>query len=520
MHPRRRVGPSHDHHERAADRVAGRVAGGAAPPSAAGRHDPGGPVDAGTERAIRRARGGGRALPGRWRGPMERAVGADLGTVRLHTGAVADRLSRSLGAEAFTTGADIFFRRGGYAPDTATGRHVLAHELAHVAQQRSAAAGPGPTADPAPPPIQRYIASVNHPLRDPKAEPKDDYGTYRSLDVALAADRGGSGIHKGANTATKGGTFDDLSKGETEVELRRDENLYLVGHGMRGYIGNKGPATVAGAIDNIAPADWRGTIYSLNCWSAFKGEGTPSSGLELLTKALGEKGRPGIRAVGPAGVSIRHRSWLGEADTTLGVKAVVASLGDEEKTFKQVVKEAHEAVGIKDPEKDFDAALRGTFSEDIGLGQPIGVERKADFATGWGRKFQVQVVDMLHEDARLKDAIGTRVIFPPDGHVEVTFGAPEQRELVDAVREVVTSPTGPVVEDHPVEVRVSPSVTRSLEEHTPDRRPEPRVPTVPTTEPRPPDPRPWTWLEIAGIGAVAVTVVTAGVLLVRHLTNR
>jgi hypothetical protein len=101
---------------------------------------------------------------------------------------------------------------------------------------------------------------------------------------------------------------------------------------------------------------------------------------------------------------------------------------------------------------------------------------------------------------------------------------PERRELEAAVRDVVTSPSRPVVEERPVEVRVSPSVTRSLNDRPVERRPEPPVSTVPTTvratETRPLEPRPWTWLEIAGVGAVAVAVVTAGVVLVRHLTNR
>jgi hypothetical protein len=42
-------------------------------------------------------------------------------------------------AVAFTAGSDIFFRAGAYAPDTADGRHLLAHEAVHVVQQ---AAGP------------------------------------------------------------------------------------------------------------------------------------------------------------------------------------------------------------------------------------------------------------------------------------------------------------------------------------------------------------------------------------------
>ncbi|GAA4609864.1 hypothetical protein BJY16_007546 [Actinoplanes octamycinicus] len=96
-----------------------------------------------------RARGTGAALDDAVRAPMEAAFGADFGAVRVHTGGAADRLSRALGAHAFTTGRDIFFRAGGYEPDTTAGRRLLAHELTHVVQQSAAvAAGELSVSDP------------------------------------------------------------------------------------------------------------------------------------------------------------------------------------------------------------------------------------------------------------------------------------------------------------------------------------------------------------------------------------
>jgi hypothetical protein len=70
------------------------------------------------------------------RGPFEQAFGADLGAVRVHTSNEADRLSRSLNAEAFTTGSDIFFSKGTFNPGTSGGTKLLAHELSHVVQQQ------------------------------------------------------------------------------------------------------------------------------------------------------------------------------------------------------------------------------------------------------------------------------------------------------------------------------------------------------------------------------------------------
>src|SRR2546425_8900069 len=78
---------------------------------------------------------GGRALDDGLRARMEPAFGADLGAVRIHTGAAATALNQSLGARAFTSGTDIFFSDGEYRPRTAAGQHLLAHELTHTIQQ-------------------------------------------------------------------------------------------------------------------------------------------------------------------------------------------------------------------------------------------------------------------------------------------------------------------------------------------------------------------------------------------------
>jgi hypothetical protein len=69
---------------------------------------------------------------------MEAAFGADFGGVVVHTGPMADRLCARLGAKAFAFGDHLAFAEGVYAPDRDVGRRVLAHELAHLLQQRRA----------------------------------------------------------------------------------------------------------------------------------------------------------------------------------------------------------------------------------------------------------------------------------------------------------------------------------------------------------------------------------------------
>ena len=88
---------------------------------------------------IQARRGTGGMLGAGVRGELESALGDDFSDVRIHTDGGADRLAQAVGAEAFTTGTDIFFRSGRYDPDSGQGRKLIAHEVTHVVQQRGAA---------------------------------------------------------------------------------------------------------------------------------------------------------------------------------------------------------------------------------------------------------------------------------------------------------------------------------------------------------------------------------------------
>lgn len=94
--------------------------------------------------------GNGSPLTSALRGFYEPRFGRDLSEVRIHTGGRAADIAGALHARAFTYGRDIVFGAGEYAPDSFEGRHVLAHELAHVAQQ-----GHGPAT------VQRLGANPN-----------------------------------------------------------------------------------------------------------------------------------------------------------------------------------------------------------------------------------------------------------------------------------------------------------------------------------------------------------------------
>ena len=118
--------------EGGASGVAG-VSGGAAPSSPAGAL------------ATQARLGPGRPLPGAVRGPMEGAFGTSFSGVRVHTDSRAAALSSRMGARAFAVGTDVAFGAGEYRPGTPTGDALLAHELAHVLQQRHAGPSVAPS---------------------------------------------------------------------------------------------------------------------------------------------------------------------------------------------------------------------------------------------------------------------------------------------------------------------------------------------------------------------------------------
>ena len=150
------LGSSTSHHEQEADRMATRVVkqihsnapksanpvGGGQPaqvirkvmPSPGARGD-NLTLSPQVERAIGQEQGHGEPIAEDVRQPLEQAFNADLRGVRIHASPRADRLSRSMGAIAFTKGRDIFFKQGAYQPKSHRGQELLAHEITHVIQQ-------------------------------------------------------------------------------------------------------------------------------------------------------------------------------------------------------------------------------------------------------------------------------------------------------------------------------------------------------------------------------------------------
>jgi hypothetical protein len=87
----------------------------------------------------RAAETSGSALPGDVRDRFESSLGADLSSVRVHTGSESAQAAQAVGARAYATGQDIHFADGQYQPASADGLHLLAHEVAHTVQQAGGA---------------------------------------------------------------------------------------------------------------------------------------------------------------------------------------------------------------------------------------------------------------------------------------------------------------------------------------------------------------------------------------------
>ena len=65
----------------------------------------------------------------------ESRIGGDFSDVKIHTGKEAADSAKDINAQAYAYGNHIVFNEGKYQPETSEGKHLLAHELAHVVQQ-------------------------------------------------------------------------------------------------------------------------------------------------------------------------------------------------------------------------------------------------------------------------------------------------------------------------------------------------------------------------------------------------
>lgn len=137
------IGASNDPLEQEADRVADQVMAAATNPAISSAppriqrftgHSSGENATA-PDSVDRLLAGAGRPLDSALQQDMGQRFGHDFSRVRVHSDAAAEQSAREVNAKAYTVGHNIVFAAGRFAPQSNTGRRLLAHELTHVVQQ-------------------------------------------------------------------------------------------------------------------------------------------------------------------------------------------------------------------------------------------------------------------------------------------------------------------------------------------------------------------------------------------------
>ncbi|CAN7559942.1 MULTISPECIES: eCIS core domain-containing protein [unclassified Variovorax] len=192
---------------------------------------------------------GGAPLEPATRQFMESRFGHDFGSVRIHADAQAAASAQSVGARAYAVGEDLVFNRGQYQPATLSGRHLLAHELAHVVQQGG---GNGL--------MQRELLS---------AKDLDDFETddfpVKTLETYLAT-HGPGKIEDNNDSDDKARRIVRLWKNKQApfTQLSAQQKILLIQEMQSGYTGNDDERGILALLLDAPPADLTAIFAAIN----------------------------------------------------------------------------------------------------------------------------------------------------------------------------------------------------------------------------------------------------------------
>ncbi|MFE4106956.1 eCIS core domain-containing protein [Almyronema epifaneia] len=348
IQPQLKVSPPADPSEQEADRIANQIvassensaqltpraiASPAATPNAMGW---GGNVPAVVHDVLRSP---GRPLDAETRSWMEARFGASLAQVHIHTDAIAAQSASQLRANAYTVGNHIVFGAAQFAPQTLTGRRLLAHELTHIIQQTSisAARQPGnpPLAAASPPaqtlatePMQiarqRIEPDRPDPITEPdRAEPLDTgpacsraKGRGQALPwprTAFVGERGFAHIPEDGHPGP-GGLLVERDSVQIRITARWEEQIPDPSQRPRDQRGRR--------------ADSPQYFLSFNGWAddCGSGVGRPASSVQSGNLAIGSEqtvtlrhlrpGRYGLEIAPSTAAPERNRVLVGECEVT------------------------------------------------------------------------------------------------------------------------------------------------------------------------------------------------------------
>lgn len=238
----------------------------------------------------------------------------DLSHVRIHTNARAAESARKINALAYTSGNNIVFGAGQFAPATRKGQRLLAHELTHVMQQSSSGK------------IQRTPAP---PTKDGKAAQYDRSKLEISAIADITATRTASGtLSLPAQPVTVKSNDATMKHFLIELYDPKDNNLLQAGWALPGDVAT--PNIFPDFLDPAAIVQGR---YTWRCVGVddkgvplfyadrtfFVWTSTPVSGMNL-TDLKKIKDKPDKHSLGEVGAA-QARSMM------LEHKAAVAATG-------------------------------------------------------------------------------------------------------------------------------------------------------------------------------------------------
>ncbi len=204
----------------------------------------------------------GRPLAPAQRERFESGMGHDFRNVRLHSSGEAARSAADAGARAYTSGDNIVFGEGEYRPGTPAGDELLAHELAHVAQQE----GQAPIMQKKPPGKDAEKEDAKNPGDFPPAEKFAVASAKATEDLSFLFSLNKTGLPPGvakklsALLARHSGSLQIEIHGYASKEGTDEYNVNLAAHRA---------AAVKSAILPLLPADAEVELYSHGETDAF-----------------------------------------------------------------------------------------------------------------------------------------------------------------------------------------------------------------------------------------------------------
>ena len=154
---------------------------------------------------------------------IEPRLGHDFSKIRVHTDDKAAESARAVNSLAYTSGSHLVFGADQYAPATAAGKRLLAHELTHSIQQGFGNKGSANGVGAAGPVLQRQAIKIDLPLPEEEVSTRVQSGP--GLPFGLRNKLLGLLEKNNANYTDYRSAIANATEAEKQLVLRRKELL-------------------------------------------------------------------------------------------------------------------------------------------------------------------------------------------------------------------------------------------------------------------------------------------------------